>query len=185
MPPTRFPYRASVVRRSLYVNAALVALGLFYFVAARPLQWHWVDFAMLLGLVFYGVRFLHDVVRLSRPLPALVIGDDGLSDPALSGQPIPWEAIREIRVGRVRGLGQLFLIAESERLPTSPGGVAIKFANWVRGARPGRKSADMALPMSPSVALEATMDDVVAAIRARPRGTTIPIVEAQPGTTAS
>ncbi len=78
MPPISFPYRTSVIRRSLWANAAFVALGLLYFVVARPLKWHFVDVAMLLGLVFYAARTLYDVVRLMRPMPAIVMSDDGL-----------------------------------------------------------------------------------------------------------
>ncbi len=183
MPPVSFPYRASVIRRSLWVNAAFVALGLFYFAVARPLKWTWVDVAMLLGLAFYGARGLYDAVRLTRPMPVVVIGADGLRDPALSDLLIPWAAIKEIRVDRMRGLSQLFLIAESERLSASPGGAALKFANWIRGARAGRKSTDMALPMSPSVALEAGMDEILAAIRARPQSASIQISDSHPGAT--
>jgi hypothetical protein len=183
MPPVTFPYRASVIRRSLWVNAAFVALGLFYFAVARPLKWTWVDVAMLVGLVFYGTRCIYDAVRLMRPIPAVIIDDDGLRDPALGNLLIPWAAIKEIRVDRMRGLSQLFLIAESERLSASPGGAALKFVNWIRGARAGRKSTDMALPMSPSVALEAGMDEILATIRARPQCTYIQISDSHPGAT--
>lgn len=177
MPPTTFPYRASVIKRSLWSNAALVALGGLYFMMARPLQWHWVDIAMLLGFCFYSVRFLYDIVRMNRPLPAVIIGDDGLRDPALGGILIPWAAIKEIRIGRARGLAQLFLIANSERLTEDPSSIALKLANWARGARAGQKSADMALPMSPSVALEAPLNDVLQDIRARPSAASIVITE--------
>lgn len=178
MPPISFPYRASVIRRSLWVNAAFVALGLLYFVIARPLKWHFVDVAMLLGLVFYAARALYDVVRLMRPMPAIVMSDDGLRDPALGDALIPWNAIKEIRVGRMRGLGQLFLIADSQHLSASPGGPTLRFANWVRGARAGQQGADFVLPMSPTVALEAGTDDLIAAIRARPLSAVLEISDA-------
>jgi len=159
------------------VNAVLVALGLVYFVIARPLQWHWVDMAMLAGLCFYGARFLYDLVRIVRPLPAVTISDDGLRDPALGNVLIPWSAIKEIRISRVRGLGQLFLIADAERLSASPGSVAIKLANWVRGARAGRKGPDMALPMTPSAALEAPFETVLQEVRTRSSPASVAITE--------
>ena len=185
MPPAVFPYRVSVIRRSLIKNAVFVAIGSVYFAVASPLQWHWVDVAMLAGICFYSARLAYDIVRMTRPLPILIIDDHGVRDPALGNMLVPWQAIKEIRIGRFRGLGQLFLIAASEHLTANPGGIVLRLANWIKGARAGRKSADMALPMSPSVALDATLDDIVAAIQARPQASAIAIVEAGAGPTSS
>lgn len=182
MPPTEYPYRAHIVRRRVWASAFVVAMGALYLAAARPIQWTWVDIAMLAIVSLYAVRLAYNLVGLIQPPPQVIISDEGLRDPAIGSALIPWPAIKEIKVSRSRGLWQLFLVADSERLSFDPGGLAIRIANLVRGARAGRKGPDIALAMTPSAALDASVDDVLQDIRSRPSASSIAITESGSGT---
>jgi len=177
MPPTEYPYRAHILRRRVWASSFVVAMGGLYFAAGRPIQWTWLDIAMLAIVSLYAVRLAYNLVGLTQPPPKVIISDEGLRDPALGGGLISWSAIKEIKISRSRGLWQLFLVAGSERLSFDPGGPALRIANRLRGARAGRKGPDVALAMTPSAALDAVLDDLLQDIRSRPSAASIAITE--------
>jgi hypothetical protein len=177
MPPTEYPYRAHILRRRVWASAFVVGMGALYFLAARPIQWRWFDITMLAIVGLYAVRLAYSLVGLRQPPPKVIISGEGLRDPALGSALIPWSAIKEIKVSRSRGLWQLFLVADSQRLSFDPGGLSLRIANRIRGARAGRRGPDIALAMTPSAALDAALDDVLQDIRSRPSAASIAIDE--------
>jgi len=176
MPPTEFAFKKSLIKRRIWISGVLVAVAAAYFALAGLTFQHWMDALVLLALGLYSYRLVRDLVRLSRPTPAVIITDEGLKDPGLNSVLIPWGAIKEIRVSAPGKLaGQLFLIADAAELQADPGTFAIRMANWIRGARAGRKGPDMALAMTPVVALDARLDDILRDIRSRAPAASIPI----------
>jgi len=176
MPPTEFTFKRSLIKRRIWISGAIVAVATAYFALAGLSFQHWTDALVMLALGLYSYRLVRDLVRLGRPTPAVIISDEGLKDPGLGSVLIPWAAIKQIRVSAPGKLaGQLFLIADPARFQADPGTFPIRAANWIRGARAGRKGRDMVLAMTPVVALEARLDDILGDIRSRAPTAAIPL----------
>lgn len=176
MPPTEFAFKKSIIKRRIWISGAIVAVATAYFALAGLAFQHWMDALVLIAMGLYSYRLVRDLVRLGRPMSTVIISDEGLRDPGLGSVLIPWAAIKEIRASAPGRLaGQLFLIAESAGFQADPGTFPIRVANWIRGARAGRKGRDLVLAMTPVVALDARLDDILKDIRSRAPTAAIPI----------
>ncbi len=177
MKPSRFYLKKSLIKRrilisSIFIVACTASLGL-----GVP-SLNYFTGILIVGAVYYAYKLAGGVILLFRNAPAITISDDGVRDSHFGDTLIPWTAITEIKAttpskvfGRNFG-SMVILIAEASDLKTSPGPLAVRFANWVRGARPGVENKQLALPMTVTIALEATLDDLLEAIRAH---TPVPI----------
>jgi hypothetical protein len=180
MGPTQFQYSLCIIQRKLGINTALAAIGLTY-AAIWGLTYSLIDF-LVLGLIGLSLhRAYQSLLILTKRRPAIVISDDGLRDAHLGNILIPWAAIREIKAiapddGMAIGL---LLMVDAAQFRSIPGPLAGRIINFVTGARPGRPNRRMALLMTPAVALDVTLADLLEQIRSRCPAAGIPISRAE------
>ena len=129
----------------------------------------------LIGLSLY--RMYWSLLILWKKLPAIVINDDGLRDAHLGDVLIPWTAIREIKtITPENGLGiGLLLMVDAAQFRTIPGPISGRIINFFTGVRPGRSNRRMALLMTPVIALDTTLTELLGQIRARDLAASIPV----------
>jgi hypothetical protein len=169
MKPTFFAYKKSLIKRRIWVS------GFFIFATGACLilgdtSYIYFTAIFILGLAYYSYKLVGDVILLFQTAPAITISDEGVRDAHLGNILIPWASISQIKTttpGKSHGKrwgSMVILFAEASGLKTSPGPLAVRFANWVRGAKPGADDELIVLPMTVTIALEATLDDLLEAI---------------------
>lgn len=170
MKPTLFAYKKSLIKRRIWVSSIfIVAFASCLGVRVPSLNYFTAIF--ILGLAYYSYKLVGDVILLFQSAPAITISHDGVRDTHLGNVLIPWASISQIKTttpckshGKRWG-SMVILFAEASQLQTNPGPFAVRFANWVRGARPGVENELIVLPMTVTIALEATLEDLLEAIR--------------------
>ena len=170
MKPTLFAYKKSLIKRRIRISVFLIfATGACLGLGNSSHKYFAAIF--ILGVAYYSYKLLRDVILLFQSAPAITISDDGVRDAHLGNILIPWASISEIKTttpynsyGKRWG-SMVILFAKASQLKTSPGPFAVRFANWVRGAKPGVDNELIVLPMTVTRALEATLDNLLEAIR--------------------
>lgn len=176
MEPARFDYSEGVIRRKLWINSTLAVIGFVYAALSGP-TWSVFDAAVLIVIALSVYRLYDSALILHKRMPAIMVSDDGLYDAHLGGTLIPWGAIREIRaiaIGNRMGTG-LLLMVDAAQLRRIPGPLTSQIANIAVGAWPGRAGRQMILLMTPAIALNASLGDILDQIRARRLAARIPI----------
>lgn len=166
MKPTCFDYKKSLIRRRIWISSVFIFIGILGLgLDGLSLSYSTGLYIFVAG--FYAYRVIRDVILLFRSAPAVTISDEGIQDAHFGNVLIPWTAITEIKTsspGKSFG-SMIVLIAEASQIETSPGPLPVRFANWVIGANSQKENKQMALPMTVTVALDATLDHLLDAIR--------------------
>ena len=168
MEPTAFPYNRRLIWRRVIVKGIVLTLVPVYFAFVDTPFTHWWDYAMLAVGAWYLVEVLRALKVAVGKTPQVIIGDDGIRDPRIGALSIPWSAIEEVRTYNVGSVsGSIFLFADRKRFDTSKLSLFTRYAPLI-GHKSGPGRDVFPLAMTPSVALESTVDDVIADIRSRP-----------------
>lgn len=170
MKPTRFAYKKNLVKRRIWVSSVFIVACTAVLGLGDP-SLNYFAGILIFGVAYYSYKLLRDVFLLFQSAPAITISDDGVRDEHLGNVLIPWASISEIKTttpcksyGKRWG-SMVILFTKASQLTTSPGPLAVRFSNWLRGAKPGMDNELIVLPMTVTIALEATLDDLLEAIR--------------------
>ena len=109
MSKTQFRYSQTSFRKSVMAALGLTAIVTFLvWLFARLFGvWYYNGVTLFAGLIFFGFCSAAMVVRYLRRDVVLAVRPDGLYDARYSSEPVPWEAIKDIRLGRVENEFQL------------------------------------------------------------------------------
>lgn len=172
MPSTSYSYKKSIIQRSMCINAVFIAIG-FLGLALDDLSNPYLTALFCVCMAYFSYKLIRDYLKLSSPVPAVTISDEGIRDTYLGRAVIPWGAIIDINATPpIKTIGgQLFLIADASQFKTTPGPFVIRLANWLRGGKKGNGKQRLALPMTPLAALDATLDDMMKDINSHNKAT--------------
>ena len=166
MQPTTFPYKLSLLRRRAVVNAVFALLPLVYFLIKEPATPIWIDGIVLTSGIYFSYQLARDVMVLARPRPTVTISDEGITDPHFGGMLVPWQAIKEIKATNPATTfgGSIFLIADRSKFDDKNLSRLMKIAPKPAILAGVIAPNTVACPMTPLIALEATMQDLLSAI---------------------
>jgi hypothetical protein len=170
MKPTLFAYEKSLIKRRIWINGFFILATSACLILGDSSHKHFAAI-FILGGTYYSYKLIRDLILLFQSAPAITISPDGVRDAHLGNILIPWASITEIKTTTpCKSYGKRFgsmiiLFAKASQLKTSPGPLAVRFANWIRGAKPGLDNELSVLPMTVTIALEDTLDDLLDAIR--------------------
>lgn len=175
MEPIHFHYKRSALQRRMAISAVMIvaAAATFALVASQS----WVSGTSLFAAVFFACTLVRDGAALAKSPPVITIDDEGIRNPYVGHDVIPWPALYSIRATRPKDNsgGALFLISDAAALNPNADPVAVRAAKGADGRRPGRADEELILEMTPLVMIDATQDDVLKAIAARAQGSDIPV----------
>lgn len=163
MQPTEYYYKPAIIRRRVWINAVFVMVG-FAALGLNGLASPYITTFIALFIALYFYRFIRDIRLSSNPPPAVIISDEGILDRHLGKRLVPWEVITEIKASQSPKSfgGGVFLIADGTKLSFSPGPAMVRLANWLRN-----DNTKIALPMTPVLTLETSLDDLLEDLRQR------------------
>lgn len=180
-------YRRGFLKRGVWVSALLVGLVVAYFWLQAGALSDWSGRLMALLGIWFAARLGIATRKLMNP-PEVSIGPEGIADGSWNAVRVPWDAVARISLSRrpAKWGEGIFLDVDGTRLPRGKLPISLRIsaaiAAWFDPSRGDR----LILPLTPVMALEATMDEIVTAIEAHtgPRGIEIMDVNQQAGTTA-
>ncbi len=180
MEPTYFRFKISVIRRKVWINVVILAVAALTFVMAGPSPsvFHVLSAYIL---VVYLYRLIQALAILRRGSPAVTITDDGVRDFRFGDAVVPWSEVKEIKTvaAPMRMGGSVVLMVDTARLKSIPGTVTSRIANYIAGVRAGQPRKPAAVMLMPTAALDASLDEVIDAIRSRTAAAAIPVTAAR------
>lgn len=111
MQQTQFRYSQSSFRSSVFAALGLTAIVSFLVWLFSQLfgSLHYNMITFVSGLIFFGFCSAAMIWRYMRNEIILSVRSEGLFDARYSKQPVPWDAIKDLRLGRVENEFQLFV----------------------------------------------------------------------------
>ena len=112
MAKTQFRYSQNSFQKSVLAALGLTAIVTFLvwlFAQLFGLRYY-NSITLVSGLIFFGFCSAAMIFRYVRNDIVLAIRPDGLYDARYSSQAVPWEAIKDIRLGRVENDFQLSVL---------------------------------------------------------------------------
>ncbi|MGI9423840.1 MAG: hypothetical protein ACR2PA_11645 [Hyphomicrobiaceae bacterium] len=160
-----FRYKTHLIWRRVVVKGVALALVSIYFSLIPTPFSQWWDYAMAAIGAWYVIALFHALKIAMGPVPQVVISNDGIRDPKIGDLLVPWSAIKEIKTHSK--FGSIFLFANRDALDSGKLSIFSRYAPLL-GYKAGEQHNVFPLPMTPSIALEESMDNLLSAIQAHP-----------------
>ena len=144
MEPTHFQYKRSVLQRRMAISAAVIVAAAV--TTALLASGSWLSGTCLFAGIYFAYALVRDGVRLTTSPPVITIDDEGIRNPHVGHDFVPWPALHSIRARRPKAGagGALFLISDAAALNANADPAQVRAAKGGRRPQTGarRRGAD-------------------------------------------